>query len=224
MLDLFKARGTGFQHQFSKLDCVSVPRCQQRGLQGSFCEERLGLPHAGHSQFQPVPAGSSGPTAGHSPAPQPSWGRLGETRFQQGPKAAQAEEEEGKEGAAAEGARGRRRRRRRRRRRAGGAAGPEQGSPAALERARWSREPPCSPGRAPRRSRGIFPAGAAAVESPGGSRLSLKDCSPGQGPRWSRETCEEGGRSGREGLGWTERNPHPHPLRPSGGEESGVKG
>ena len=188
------------------------------GLQGGLCEERLGLPHAGHSRFQPVPAGSSGPTAGHSPAPQPSWGRLGETRFQQGPKAAQAEEEEGKEGAAAEGARGRRRRRRRRRRRAGGAAGPEQGSPAALERARWSREPPCSPGRAPRRSRGIFPAGAAAVESPGGSRLSLKDCSPGKGPRWSRETCEEGGAAER---GWDGRSatPIPTPCAPRCGGE-----
>jgi len=33
---------------------------------------------------------------------------------------------------------------RRRRRRAGGAAGPEQGSPEALERARWSRGPATS--------------------------------------------------------------------------------
>ena len=31
---------------------VQVPRYW---LQGSLCEERLGLPHAGHSRFQPAP-------------------------------------------------------------------------------------------------------------------------------------------------------------------------
>ena len=73
------------------------------------------------------------------------------------------------------------------------AAGPEQGSPAALASPRRGRAPARSPGRAPGRSWGLFPAGAAALESPGGSRGSLKGCSPGQGPRWSRETGQEAG-------------------------------
>ena len=53
------------------------------------------------------------------------------------------------------------------------------------------------------------------MESPGGSRLSLKDCSPGKGPRWSRETCEEGGAAER---GWDGRSatPIPTPCAPRG--------
>jgi len=35
------------------------------GLPGGLCEERQGLPGAGRSWSQPVPAGSSGPTAEH---------------------------------------------------------------------------------------------------------------------------------------------------------------
>lgn len=37
---------------------------------GHLCEERAGLPCAGHGRFQPVPAGSSGSAARHSRAPQ----------------------------------------------------------------------------------------------------------------------------------------------------------
>ena len=36
------------------LHWVQVPRHWQWGLQGSPCEERPGLPHAGHSQLQPI--------------------------------------------------------------------------------------------------------------------------------------------------------------------------
>jgi len=40
--------------------------------------QRLGLPHAGHSQSQPAPAG---PTTGHSGAPQVARWHLWKNRF-----------------------------------------------------------------------------------------------------------------------------------------------
>lgn len=40
---------------YKKLYWVSVTRGLQWGLQGDLCEERPGLPGAGHSRFQPVP-------------------------------------------------------------------------------------------------------------------------------------------------------------------------
>ena len=57
------------------------------------------------------------------------------------------------------------------------------------------------------------------MESPGGSRLSLKDCSPGKGPRWSRETWEEGGAAQR-GWGGPTATPGPSPCAAPRGDTS----
>ena len=51
------------------------------------------------------------------------------------------------------------------------------------------------------------------MESPGGSRGSLKGCSSGKGPRGSREGCEEGGAAERGWDGLTAApEPTPAPL------------
>lgn len=56
------------------------------GAAGTSVREDQGLPCARHGQFQPVPAGSSGPTAAHSWACQPRWRLLCENVFKKGQK------------------------------------------------------------------------------------------------------------------------------------------
>jgi len=58
---------------------VSLARCWQSGLQGPSVRRGRGCPTQGM-------AGSSGPAAGHSRAPQPGWWHLRERRFRRGQK------------------------------------------------------------------------------------------------------------------------------------------
>lgn len=50
---------------FLNLHRASMARCWQLGLWGSLCEEVLGLLHAGHRQFHPVPTHPPQGTAEH---------------------------------------------------------------------------------------------------------------------------------------------------------------
>jgi len=85
---------------------TACPQALAARLTRGLCEERPGLPQAGHSQ--PHRRAQLSPSAKMGA---PGEGRGG-NRAGKGPKAAETEEEEAQEGAAAEAARGRRRRRR----------------------------------------------------------------------------------------------------------------